>query len=202
MQILALRHPLVAGFLGLLLLAALGFLGVAWQIVSYGYSSFDAHADAAVVLGAAAWGQKPSPVYRERLAEAIALYKSGRVRYLVFTGGTPEAGYPAEGEVGRRFAIENAVPPEAILVETTSRTTWQNLLNAKELLESNGIRTVLLVSDPLHMRRAMAMASSLGLQAAPAPTSSSRFQSLASRAEFLWRETWRYIDYLLLPNTS
>ncbi len=199
---LSFRHPLVVGFLTLLLFAALGFLGVAWQIVSYRYSSFDAHADAALVLGAAAWGQKPSPVYRERIAEAITLYKSGRVRYLIFTGGTPEPAYPAEGEVGRRFAIENAVPPAAILVETTSRTTWQNLANAKDLLESHGIQTVLLVSDPLHMRRAMAMASSLGLQATPAPTSSSRFQSLASRGDFLWRETWRYIEYLLLPTPS
>ena len=199
---LSLRRPLIVGFLILLLFAVLGFVGLAWQIVSYGYSSFDSHADAALVLGAAAWGQKPSPVYRERITEAIALYKSGRVRYLVFTGGTPQSGYPAEGEVGRRFAIENAVPPAAILVETTSRTTWQNLANTKELLASNGIQTVLLVSDPLHMRRAMAMAASLGLQATPAPTSTSRFQSLASRGEFLWRETWRYIDYLLLGNPS
>lgn len=202
MQTLLPRHPLVAGFLVLLLFAVLGFLGLAWQIVSYGYSTFNSHADAAVVLGAAAWGQKPSPVYRERIIEAIALYKSGRVRYLIFTGGTPESGYPAEGEVGRRFAIENAVPPAAILVETTSRTTWQNLANTRDLLASSGIQTVLLVSDPLHMRRAMAMATSLGLQAAPAPTSSSRFQSFASRAEFLWRETWRYVDYLLLGNPS
>jgi uncharacterized SAM-binding protein YcdF (DUF218 family) len=199
---LSLRRPLVVGFVILLLLAALGFLGVAWQIVSYGNLSISSHADAALVLGAAAWGKKPSPVYRERIKEAVALYKSGRVRYLVFTGGTPESDYPAEGEVGREFAIEHGVPAAAILVEATSRTTWQNLTNARELLAPVGIQTVLLVSDPLHMRRAMAMASSLGLQATPAPTSSSRFQSLASRGEFLWRETWLYIDYLLFRNPS
>ena len=199
---LSLRRPLVVGFVILLLLAALGFFGVAWQIVSYGNLSISSHADAALVLGAAAWGKKPSPVYRERIKEAVALYKSGRVRYLVFTGGTRESNYPAEGEVGPQFAIEQGVPAAAILVETTSRTTWQNLANAQELLAPVGIQTVLLVSDPLHMRRAMAMASSLGLQAIPAPTSSSRFQSLASRGEFLWRETWLYIDYLLFRNPS
>jgi len=197
-----LRQRLVGGLLILLLAAALGFVGLAWQIVSYGNASADSHADAALVLGAAAWGNKPSPVYRERINEAIALYKAGRVRYLVFTGGTPEPGYPAEGEVGRKFAIEHGVPAAAVLFETTSRTTWQNLANARELLAPVGIRTVLLVSDPLHMRRAMAMASRLGLDATPAPTSSSRFQSLASRGEFLWRETWLYIDYLLLGSPS
>lgn len=199
---LPLRHPLVVGFVTLLLLAALGFLGVAWQIVSYGNLSISSRADAALVLGAAAWGKKPSPVYRERIKEAVTLYQSGRVRYLVFTGGTPESDYPAEGEVGRQFAIEHGVPAAAILVETTSRTTWQNLANAQTLFAPVGIQTVLLVSDPLHMRRAMAMASSLGLQATPAPTSSSRFQSFVSRGEFLWRETWLYIDYLLLHSPT
>ena len=182
--------------------AALGFVGAAWQIASYQDPSGDANADAALVLGAAAWGNKPSPVYRERINAAIALYKAGRVHYLVFTGGTPATGYPAEGEVGRKFAIAHGVPATAVLFETSSRTTWQNLVNARELLAPTEIRTVLLVSDPLHMRRAMAMASSLGLQAAPAPTSSSRFQSLASRGEFLWRETWLYLEYLLLHNRS
>jgi len=186
----------------LLSLAVVGFLSVAWQIVSYANPSYDSHADAAVILGAAAWGKKPSPVYRERIKAAIALYESGRVQYLVFTGGTPVADYPAEGQVGREFAIEHGVPASAILAETTSRTTWQNLANAKLLTESAGIESVLLVSDPLHMRRAMAMASRLGLRAQPAPTTSSRFQSTASRAAFLWRETWLYIDYLVLGNPS
>ena len=188
------RRQVIHGFAIALLLAALGFLGVAWEVVSYGNQSVDSDADAALVLGAAAWGTKPSPVYRERIKEAIALYKRKRVRYLIFTGGTPELGYPAEGEVGRRFAMDNGVPAGVIFIETTSRNTWQNLANAKPVFASARIQSVLLVSDPLHMRRAMAMALSLGLQATPAPTSSSRFQSLASRGGFLWRETWLYID--------
>ena len=196
------KRLLLGAFASLLLSAFLCFLAIAWQIVSYGNSSDGAHADAALVLGAAVWGNKPSPVYRERINEAIALYEAGRVRYLVFTGGTPESGYPAESEVGRRFAIQHGVPASAILVESTSRTTWQNLANAQKLLPYAGIQTVLLVSDPLHMRRAMAMASSLGLQATPAPTTSTRFQSLVSRGEFLWRETWLYLEYLLLGSPT
>jgi len=196
-QVLARKRSIVVGLVAMPSLAVLGFLGVAWQIVSYGNRTYDAPADAAVVLGAAAWGNKPSPVYRERIKEAIALYESGRVRYLIFTGGTPVPGYPAEGQVGREFAIEHGVPAAAILVESTSRTTWQNLANVKALIESAGIDSVLLVSDPLHMRRAVAMAARLQLRAMPAPTPSSRFQSVASRAGFLWRETWLYLEYLV-----
>jgi len=196
------RRHVVVGLLALSSLAVAGFVVTAWQIVEYGTRPYDSRADAAVVLGAAAWGRKPSPVYRERIKEAIALYESGRVQYIVFTGGTPAADYPTEGQVGREFAIGHGVPATAILVETTSRTTWQNLANAKELIAPAGIQSVLLVSDPLHMRRAMAMASKLRLPAMPAPTSSSRFQSLASRTGFLWRETWLYLDYLVLGNPS
>jgi uncharacterized SAM-binding protein YcdF (DUF218 family) len=196
------RRPLVVGLGVLFSIVVSGFISVAWQIVSYGNQSYNSHADAAVILGAAAWGKKPSPVYRERIKEAIALYESGRVQYLVFTGGAPVAEYPAEGQVGREFAVEHGVPPTAILVETASRTTWQNLANAKELIGPAGIQSVLLVSDPLHMRRAMAMASDLGLRAMPALTPSSRFQSNASRARFLWRETLLYVDYLVLGNPS
>ena len=196
------RRPFVVGCVTLLLAAAAGFTALAWQIASYGSVSDTRPADAAIVLGAAAWGNRPSPVYRERINEAIALYRSGRVRYLVFTGGTPEPGYPAEGEVGSKFAIEHGVPASAVFFEATSRTTWRNLANARDLLAPLGIENVLLVSDPFHMRRAIAMASRLGLQAAPAPTSSSRFQSLTTRGEFLWRETWLYLDYLILGSPS
>jgi uncharacterized SAM-binding protein YcdF (DUF218 family) len=197
-----LRRAIVIGPAMLALLIALGLLTVAWQIVSYGEQSFNAPVDAAVVLGAAAWGNRPSPVYRERINEAIARYQNKQVKYLVFTGGTPGAGYPSEGEVGREYAIKHGVPPDAILAETTSRTTWQNLVNAKKLLDPLGIRTVLLVSDPLHLRRATAMANDLGLQALPGPTSSSRFESLTTRANFLWREIWLYLDYLVFKKPS
>src|ERR1035437_8709053 len=82
------RCPVLAGLLVLLLAVMLSFLALAWQIVSYSNVSFESSADAAVVLGAAAWGNRPSPVYRERINEAISLYKKGLVHYLVFTGGT------------------------------------------------------------------------------------------------------------------
>src|SRR6516165_10228864 len=133
------KHQLLTAILLLLLVAVLGLFVVAWDIVSYGNLPAATRADAAVVLGAAAWGHKPSPVYRERINEAISLYKAGRVRYLVFTGGTPSPEYPAEGEVGRKFAIEHGVPASAVLYERTSRTTWQNLTNARELLTPVGI---------------------------------------------------------------
>lgn len=173
-----------------------GFCGVAFWIAAYEPRATDLRADAAIVLGAAAWGNKPSPVYRERLRYAISLIRNDQVRYLIFTGGSPKADYPSEGEVGREYALRQGVPSDAVMAETLSRTTWENLENARNLLAPMGIRTVLLVSDPLHMRRAMLMAHDLGIHAIAAPTPFSRFRSMESRAGFLWHETWLYLAYL------
>lgn len=194
--LLIIRHPWRVAACGLLL-AMLTFCVTAIQIFLYSKTTSTMQADAAIVLGAAVWGNRPSPVYRERLEEALALYKNHRVRYLVFTGGTPELGYPSEGEVGQRFALRQGVPASAILYEEASHSTWQNLSNAQLLLSPLHAQWVLLVSDPLHMRRAVAMAEELGLHAAPSPTPSSRFHSILTRGKFLWRETWLYLGYTL-----
>ena len=187
-------------FLRLLLVSVLlftcAYVVVAWQIVEFGRQPADTSADAAVVLGAAAWGGRPSPVYRERIIEAIALYKAGKVHWIILTGGTPNPGYPSEAQVGQRFCVAHGVPIKATLVDQVSRTTWQNLEQTRTLMASHNIETVLLVSDPMHMRRAVAMAHALGIRASPMPTPSSRFRSLFTRSKFLWRETWLYLAYL------
>jgi uncharacterized SAM-binding protein YcdF (DUF218 family) len=181
----------------LIVLLVAGFIATAYKIAEFAGQKSTHDCDVAIVLGAAAWGKKPSPVYRERLRQAILLYKAGRVHWIIFTGGTREPGFPSEAAVGKKFAGSNGVPIGAMLVDTESRTTWQNLENAKGLMESADLRTALLVSDPLHMRRAMAMAQDLGIRAEAAPTSSSRFQSWPVRGKFLWRETWLYLEYCI-----
>lgn len=181
----------------LTILSVLWLGGIAAWIGMYDPVLPDTPVDAAIVLGAAAWGNRPSPVFRERIRYAVELHESNRVHYLIFTGGSPRDGYPSEGEVGRNYALRNGVEPNVVTAETHSRTTWQNLENIRPLLAQKGIRTVLLVSDPLHMRRAMLMADELGIQAYAAPTPSSRFLSLGARATFLLREICLTTAYLL-----
>jgi len=178
-----------------LALVCICFLVVSVEIVQFGERTDRGSADAAIVLGAAAWGNRPSPVYRERINEALRLYHDGRVHYLIFTGGTRDPDFPSEAEVARKFAIQRGVPDSAILLDPDSHTTLQNLVNAKAIMQANAIHSVLLVSDPLHMFRVMAIARDIKLGlATPAPTESSRFQSWSSRAKFLWRETWIYLE--------
>src|SRR5215216_7274811 len=158
---------------------------LAWRIYSFGSASSNARADAAVVLGAAVWTREVSPVFRERINHAINLYQKGQVRKLIFTGGQGNPGEPTESSAARQYALESGVPASDILIEEKSHNTYENILNAKQLADTHGIKRVLIVSDPLHMKRAMAMATDVGLTADPSPTPSTRYQGLKSQIGLL-----------------
>jgi len=168
----------------------------AWDIYNYGNNRATLQTDAAIVLGAAAWGERPSPVFRERINHAIALYQRGDVRAIIFTGGQGDLDEPPEAIVAKRYAIERGVPEAAILTETQSRTTQQNLYYAGQVAAEHHLTQLLIVSDPLHMKRAIAMAKDLGMEAYPSPTPTTRYQSAGSQIEFLARETYFYLTYL------
>ena len=84
------------------------------------------------------------------------------------------------------------------MLEPFSRITFENLKYAKQIAESQGLRSFLIVSDPLHMRRAMRMAADLRMNARPSATPSSRYTSLRMRLWFLSRETYFYAQHVLV----
>ncbi len=144
-------------------------------------------ADAAVVLGAAVWGDEPSPVFRARLDHAVDLYRAGRVDQVWLTGGSRDG--ETEAGVGRDYVVAAGVAASDVRAEDRSRTTWQNLRCLRDTLDRQD-RTVLVVSDPYHLRRAVGMARDLGFDAEPAPTPTTRYRSVRSRAPFLAREVY------------
>jgi uncharacterized SAM-binding protein YcdF (DUF218 family) len=147
-------------------------------------------ADAALVLGAAVFKDSPSPVFRERIRHAVSLYQAGHVRTLVMTGGLGPGDHVAEGRAAAEWARRQGVPEVAIVVEERSRTTRENIENSVPLLRAHNLDRVLIVSDPLHMRRAMAIATSLGLNAHPSPTRTTRYTGWGSWAGFLVSEAY------------
>ncbi len=187
---------IIVGFLALLpLVVVLSVAALIWY--SAGQTSSE-NADAAMVLGAAAYHMEPSPVYRERILHGIKLYNDGRVKKLLFAGGFGKGAEYSEGEVGRRFAVNQGVPPSDIIVETSSTSTVENIAFSRPVLEAHAIRSILLVSDPLHMHRALSIARNAGLNVEPSPTPTSRFRSRKARLEFLARETYFYIREMLV----
>lgn len=141
-------------------------------------------APATIVLGAAAWGLKPSPVFKERIHHAVHLYQTKVTKRLIFTGGALRDDIPSEGEVGARWAIRLGVAPEDTAYEATSRDTWHNLKNANVILQQQQIDSVILVSDYFHLARAGIMARDLGLQVQLSPTPTSKFNNASAADKF------------------
>ncbi len=189
------RHHRPLGLWGwgwrLCVLALLWLLGVAAWIIWVGDRDQAAPADVIIVLGAAAYDAKPSPVFEERIRHALDLYRQDYAPRLIFTGGFGGSGARfAESQVAKRYALRHEVPPDAILIETVSRTTRQNLLQARALMRKRGMRRAIVVSDPLHMARALRLCRELGIDALSSSTPSTRFRSFHTSWRFLLQEVY------------
>ena len=175
----------------LLVLLVLWLVGVAGYIAWTGQRDDARPADAIIVLGAAAYDAKPSPVFEERIRHGIDLYKRGLAPKIIFTGGYGGAGARfSESQVARRYALRNGVPDKAILIESVSRNTHDNLRQASRLMQQHDLHRVVIVSDPLHMARALRISRELGIQAVGSPTPTSRFRTFATRWRFLAAEVY------------
>ena len=172
--------------LRLLLLAVVWLLGVAAWIVHVGNRDEAGPADAIVVLGAAAYDAVPSPVFEARIEHGLHLFGEGLAARLIFTGGYGGGGARfAESQVARRYALRQGVPDKAILIESLSRNTHDNLRQARRLMQDHGLHTAIVVSDPLHMARALRLARREGIRAHGSATPTTRFRS--------WQTSWRFL---------
>ncbi len=191
------RRLLINILLVLLFGIVMLFVLTGLQIATFATHDFAGSHDCAVILGAAAIGERPSPVFQARIDYGIKLYKQGVVQKLIFTGGVGEDDSISEGEVGAVSATKNGVPPSDILFEGTSKTTLQNLKEAKKLMDKNGLHSALIVSDPLHLRRSMMIAEWIGLNAKAAATPYSRYKTWKTRFPFILREIYFTICFHL-----
>ena len=169
-----------------------------WDIWRVGNVDRQREADCAVVFGAAAWHDKPSPVLKERLNHAIDLYNKKRVQALILTGGYGKGAPFSESEVAFEYCVEKGVPRHDIRIETHSQTTRENLIEAQKIIELEGWSNALLVSDPWHMKRCRKMARDLNLVVYPSATQSTKYESFSARSSFLFREFIMYHGYLFI----
>jgi uncharacterized SAM-binding protein YcdF (DUF218 family) len=130
-------------------------------------------AQAIVVLGAAQYAGRPSPVLRARLDHALDLWNRHLASLLILTGGTGSGDITSEAAVGRNYAMRHGVPDSAILVENEGRTTSESMRAVAGMLEVRGLQTALLVSDPFHMLRLRILARRFGFTPYTSPTQTS-----------------------------
>ncbi len=168
------------------------------SIIQYSKLDEKTTCDTAIILGAATSNEQVSPVYRERIHHGIWLYENGYVDYLIMTGGVGNGTETSDAYVAKLYAISKGIPQEAIFIEEKSTITEENLENAKAIMTENSMDTAIIVSDPLHMKRAMIMAKDYGISAYSSPTPTTMYQSNKTKIPFLARETFFYIGYLIV----
>ncbi|WP_412028032.1 YdcF family protein [Deinococcus yunweiensis] len=145
-----------------------------------------------LVLGAAQYAGRPSPAFQRRLDHALSLYRSGGVQHIVVTGGRRQGDPYTEGGVGTTYLTRHGVPADDLSAETRSRTTIENLQNARVLLSPG--TPVTLVTDEAHAPRALALARALGMDA---DVSASPLAAGTSR-QYLLREKLALLGYALI----
>lgn len=130
-------------------------------------------AGAIVVLGAAQYDGRPSPVFEARLAHAVELYRAGWAPWLIVTGGKRPGDRTTEAETAQRYAVDHGVPAEAILMEDSGRNTLESLRSVVGILDSKGLHDAVFVSDPSHMLRVLRIARDRGVDGVGSPTRTS-----------------------------
>jgi uncharacterized SAM-binding protein YcdF (DUF218 family) len=143
-------------------------------------------ADAIVVLGAAQYVGRPSPVLRARVDHAVALWKRGLAPTLILTGGTGVGDTTSEAAVARKYAMSRGVPDRVIVVEIKGRTTSESMRAVARIMDDREQNSVILVSDPFHMLRLSILARRFGLEPYTSPT---RTSPITSNRE----EHWKYM---------
>jgi len=169
-----------------ILLLLTTWIGTMVAIVLAGRRDEARPAAAIVVLGAAQYVGRPSPVLRARLDHAILLWQHGMAPQVIFTGGRGEGDTTSEAAVSRRYALRRGVPDSVIVVETIGRTTRESLHGVAKLMLDRPNDEVILVSDPFHMLRLSILARRLGLRPIMSPTRTSPISRNRG-------EAWRYV---------
>ncbi len=150
-----------------------------------------------IVLGAAQYNGKPSPIFKSRLDHAAELYRKGGIKRIIIAGGVGEGAKWSEGNVGRIYLVGLGLPPEKLVAERRSRSTLQNLENAAELLPTLDT-PITIVTDEIHAPRALAVAQDLGLNVSISPS------PLTGNSEYLQkyreRERWNLMVQKMFGN--
>ncbi len=170
-----------------LLAGAVGWLASAAAVLWFASRDRARPTQAIIVMGAAQYQGRPSPVLRTRLDHAVGLYAQGIAPRLVLTGGIAEGDTESEASVSRAYVLRAGVPDTSLLLENDGRTTSQSVRAVAQLLRARGLDSVVVVSDPFHVFRVSVLARRHGLAVRTSPT----------RTDGVWRRVMRQPTYFL-----
>jgi uncharacterized SAM-binding protein YcdF (DUF218 family) len=185
---------LLVGVLALLSTTAIAV----WRAAHNDEARRISHADIIIVLGAAQYNGRPSPVFQERLAHAVLLYNEHFATRVMVVGGGQPGDATTEGQAGADWLVQQGLPAADTIAEPVGNDTLQSLRGAADYMRRHGYRSAFLVSDPWHNLRIRRMARDLGIEAFVSADFHSAAVSHWTRFSGYARETLAYLYYRIL----
>jgi uncharacterized SAM-binding protein YcdF (DUF218 family) len=183
------KHSLIRVAAGLLLLSVIGLglklFSVATEIRRQSNVEEARPADVILVLGAAEYRGRPSPILEARLNHALFLYRQGLAPRVITTGGKGGDPMFTEGEVGRAYLSRHGIPSEAIIVESEGETTVHSTAAAAEIMRRMEMHSCIVVSDGYHIYRVKRMLQFQGIDVYGSPRPAEPHHG--------WRQEWIYL---------
>lgn len=188
---------------GAVVVALLLVGGTAFRVWQLGRVDERQPVDMIVVLGAAQYDGRPSPVFRARLQHALELYEEGVAPRIVTVGGAAAGDAFTEAQAGEQWLVENGVPGQALMPVDEGRDTYESFEAVAAVAEQRGWESAVLVSDPWHSLRSRTMADDVGLDATTSPTKRGPVvQTRETQFRYIVRETGALIYYHLTHGSS
>jgi uncharacterized SAM-binding protein YcdF (DUF218 family) len=183
------KHSLIRIVAGLLLISVIGLgvklFSVAGEIRRQSNVDEARPADVILVLGAAEYRGKPSPILEARLNHALFLYRQEMAPRIITTGGKGGDPMFTEGEVGRAYLSRHGIPSEAIIVESEGETTVHSTAAAAEIMRRMNLHSCIVVSDGYHIYRVKRMLQFQGIDVYGSPR--------PAEPRHGWRQEWIYL---------
>jgi len=187
------KHHWLRSFVGVVVLCALGFAAVTFvRIERQSWRDEARPADCIVVLGAAEYSGRPSPVLRARLDHAYTLFQRGLAPIVITTGGNGGDPRFSEGGVGRVYLMGRGIPEQDIIAETQADDTDESAERVAAIMHTNGMHTCIAVSDGYHIFRIKKMLERQGFTVYGAPRPQTRAPSKWHETVLILREIVSY----------
>lgn len=183
---------------GVVLVAVLVLAGTGIRVWQVARTDDRQPVDMIVVLGAAQYHGKPTPVLRARLEQALELYEQGLTEHVVTVGGRQQGDEYTEAQAGKNWLIKRGVAESRVTDVETGSDTLGSIRAVARIADQHGWGSALIVSDPWHSLRATTMAEDAGLDASASPTRSGPMvQTRSTQLHYIFRETGGLLYYRL-----
>lgn len=168
------------------------FITNAITIYNYSFEYSEEKSDVAIVLGAGTDKGVVSPIFKERLNHSVYLFNENRVDMILLTGGYGDKQNQSDSYLAKHYLLSQGIPNEVILIEEKSRYTIENLSESIKIMDSLGLKSALIVTDPLHMKRSIELAKKIKIDCEPSPTKTTMYRSFFPKTKSLLYEAFYY----------